>query len=86
MPSPICLCLAGSRYLDLRVAYSPAQGGYYFTHCLTSVNSVPQQLQSLSAYLASTYAPSVTRPNGQTPKEVGLSSLFCGGLIDASSM
>ncbi|GAB4817040.1 hypothetical protein N2152v2_004086 [Parachlorella kessleri] len=61
---------AGSRYLDLRVAYSPAQGGYYFTHCLTSVNSVPQQLQSLSAYLASTYAPSVTRPNGHTPKEV----------------
>jgi len=77
-PQP-AFCLAGSRYLDLRVAYSPAQGGYYFTHCLTSVASVPQQLQSLSAYIASTYAASVTRPNGQAPEEVRLARVLEGG-------
>ena len=68
---PVCDCPpAGARYLDLRIAYSPAQVGYYFTHCLTSKATVAQQLQALSAFMAANYDASVVRPNGQKPQEV----------------
>lgn len=37
--------------------------------------TVQQQMSAISAYLASTYAASATRPNGQAPKEVGARAL-----------
>jgi hypothetical protein len=61
---------AGARYLDLRVAYSPGKADYFFHHCLDSAETVQQQLAAVSSFLSSAYAPSVTRLNGQAPKEV----------------